>query len=73
MVQVMLDPNGRTRDIERLRTLLDRLGSPDITLAEAKDLRESVLGLIAERAPAPVIAERANPRALRPPMALGSA
>jgi len=56
----MLDASGRTRDIERLRTLLDRLGSSEITLAEAKDLRESVLAMVAERAPVSAIPGKAD-------------
>lgn len=59
----MLDANGRTQDIERLRTLLDRLGSSDLTLAEAKGLRESVLGLVDERASTPTAARRDQARA----------
>lgn len=64
----MLDANGRTQDIERLRTLLDRLASADITLAEAKTLRESVLAMVVDRAPASARAERAVPPRPREPV-----
>lgn len=66
----MLDANGRTQNIERLRTLLDRLGSTDITLAEAKTLRESVLAMVADRAPASARAERAVTPLPREPVRL---
>lgn len=70
----MSEANGRTRDIERLRLLLDRLGASDITLAEAKALRESVLALVADHAPAPATAqaqaERAAPPRPREPVRL---
>lgn len=48
----MIGTNGGTQIVDQLQALLDRLGSPDLTLAEAKGLREKVMGLVADRAPA---------------------
>ena len=45
----------RAESIETLRELLDRLCSPDLTLGEAKYLRNEILGLLnrIEREPEP--------------------
>jgi hypothetical protein len=49
----MNDEDGRTHNIERLQALLNRLTAPDLTLAEANDLRAQVLGMLSEPATAP--------------------
>lgn len=46
----MIGKNGGNPVVDRLQSLLDRLGAPDLTLSEAKSLREEVLVLVAERA-----------------------
>jgi hypothetical protein len=49
----MNDEDGRTHNIERLQALLNRLTAPDLTLAEANDLRAQVLGMLSEPAVTP--------------------
>ena len=39
----MIQANGRTHGMNRLQGLLERLSAPDLTLAEAKDLRSQCL------------------------------
>ncbi len=39
-------PHGRDRRVELLRELMERLDAPDLTLAEAKDLRDRLGALL---------------------------
>jgi hypothetical protein len=45
---IMIDSSGSARMIDSLRDLLERLGSPDLTLVEAKVLRSQVFHLLEE-------------------------
>jgi len=68
----MIDEDGRTHNIERLQALLNRLNAPDLTLAEANDLRAQVLGMLSEPvAAAPQVDHGSSPFRLggRPAMA----
>jgi hypothetical protein len=56
----MDDQGDRAGRMEALRRVLDRLCATDLTLAEAKDLREQLFGLLG-RAPRDEAADRAVP------------
>jgi hypothetical protein len=44
----MSDEDGRTHTIERLQSLLNRLNSDDLTLAEAAEVRAQILGMLSD-------------------------
>ncbi|MGZ3485874.1 MAG: hypothetical protein ACXVBY_03270 [Isosphaeraceae bacterium] len=47
----MNDPTGQAKVIDSLRSLLERLGSPEITLPEAKFLRSQISQVLGEISP----------------------
>ncbi len=48
----MNDPAGQAKAIDSLRSLLERLGSPELTLPEAKFLRSQIFEVLGEISPA---------------------
>jgi hypothetical protein len=71
----MSDDDGRTHTIERLQSLLNRLTAPDLTLAEANDLRARVNAMLSESATAAPADPGSSPYRLggRPAMACSAA
>ncbi len=49
--RAMNDSSGRTKAMDALRTLLERLVSPDLTLPEAKVLRYQISQVLGELTP----------------------
>ncbi|MGD0042688.1 MAG: hypothetical protein ABSE84_20170 [Isosphaeraceae bacterium] len=47
----MNDPTGQAKVIDSLRSLLERLGSPELTLPEAKFLRSQIAQVLGEISP----------------------
>jgi len=47
----MNDPAGQAKAIDSLRSLLERLGSPELTLHEAKFLRSQISQVLSEIGP----------------------
>jgi len=47
----MNDPAGQAKAIDSLRSLLERLGSPELTLPEAKFLRSQIAQVLGEIGP----------------------
>jgi len=48
---IMNDPAGQAKAIDSLRSLLERLGSPELTLPEAKFLRSQISQVLDEIGP----------------------
>ncbi len=48
---IMNDPAGQAKAIDSLRNLLERLGSPELTLPEAKSLRSRISQILGEIGP----------------------
>ena len=48
---IVNDPTGQAKVIDSLRSLLERLGSPEITLPEAKFLRSQISQVLGEISP----------------------
>jgi len=48
---IMNDPAGQAKAIDSLRSLLERLGSPKLTLPEAKFLRSQISQVLDEIGP----------------------
>jgi hypothetical protein len=48
---IMNDPAGQAKAIDSLRSLLERLRSPDLTLPEAKFLRSQISQVLSEIGP----------------------
>jgi hypothetical protein len=71
----MSDEDGRTHTIERLQALLKQLTAPDLTLAEANDLRARVNAVLSESATAAPVDPGSSPFRLggRPAMACDAA
>jgi hypothetical protein len=47
----MNDPAGQVKTIDSLRSLLERLGAPELTLPEAKFLRSQISQVMGEIGP----------------------
>ncbi len=47
----MNDPAGQAKTIDSLRSLLERLGSPELTLPEAKLLRSQISQVLGDLGP----------------------
>ncbi len=48
---IVNDPAGQAKVIDSLRSLLERLGSPELTLPEAKFLRSQISQVLGEISP----------------------
>jgi hypothetical protein len=48
---IVNDPTGQAKVIDPLRRLLERLGSPELTLPEAKFLRSQISQVLGEISP----------------------
>ena len=51
--RAMSEPSGGNKPLDALRTLLERLVSPDVTLPEAKVLRSQISQVLGELSPEP--------------------